>query len=132
MIVDDQKAATAMWRTLLERTGTYVVQEENRGSQAVQAARDFAPDLIVLDVNMPEFDGIDVALSIARDRDLQGTPILFMTSLVSEGEVAQGKRIEGFPCVAKPVTIGRLVSSIEKQLAIRGEDHVRTLVELAA
>jgi CheY-like chemotaxis protein len=132
MIVDDQKAATAMWRKLLERTGTYVVQEENRGSQAVQAARDFAPDLIVLDVNMPEFDGMDVALSITRDRDLQGTPILFMTSLVSEREVAQGKRIDGFPCVAKPITVGGLVSSIEKQLAIRGEDHVRTLVELAA
>ena len=121
-----------MWRTLLEKTGTYIVQEENRGSQAVQAARDFAPDLIVLDLNMPELDGTDVALSIAKDRDLQGTPILFMTSLVSEREAAQGKRIDGFPCVAKPTTVDRLVGSIEKQLAIRDEGHVRTLVERAA
>ena len=132
MIVDDQKAATAMWRTLLEKTGHYVVQEENRGSQAVQAARDFAPDLIVLDLNMPELDGTDVALSIARDRNLQGTPILFMTSLISEREVAQGKRIDGFPCVAKPTTIDGLVNSIERQLALHGEDRVRTLVERAA
>ena len=132
MIVDDQKAATTMWRMLLEKTGTYVVQEENRGSQAVQAARDFAPDLILLDVSMPEFDGTDVALSITRDKDLRETPILFMTSLVSEKEAARGKRIDGFPCVAKPATVDGLVGRIEKELAIRGADHVRTLVELAA
>ena len=132
MLVDDQKAATAMWRTLLEKTGTYVVREENRGSQAVAAARDFAPDLIVLDLNMPEFDGTDVALGISRDKDLQGTPILFMTSLVSESEAAQGKRIDGFPCVAKPTTLDSLVGSIEKHLAFRWQAHVRTLTELAA
>ena len=132
MIVDDQKAATAMWRTLLEKTGTYVVREENRGSQAVETARAFGPDLIVLDLNMPELDGTDVALGISRDKNLQGTPILFMTSLVSAAEAARGKRIDGFPCIAKPTTLGALVGSIEKQLAFRWQDHARTLAELAA
>ena len=121
-----------MWRTLLEKTGSYVVQEENRSSLAVQTARDFAPDLIVLDLNMPELDGTDVALDLSRDKNLRGTPILFMTSLVSEKEAAQGKRIDGFPCMAKPATIGGLIGSIEKHLAIRRQDHVRTLVEMAA
>ncbi len=132
MIVDDQKAATQMWKTLLETTGQYVVQEENRGSRALQTARDFVPDLIVLDLNMPELDGSEVAVGIAADDQLKSTPILFMTSLVSEYEAANGKRIEGYPCVAKPSSIRRLIVNIEKHLACNKRDYVCTLVELAA
>ena len=55
-----------------------------------------------------------------------------MTSLVSASEAARGKRIDGFPCVGKPATLESLVGSIEKHLAFRWPDHVRTLTELAA
>ena len=132
MIVDDQKAATQMWKTLLEMTGSYVVQEENRGSRAVQTARDFAPDLIVLDLNMPELDGSEVAVNFTTDQQLKNTPIVFMTSLVSEDEAASGKQIEGYPCVAKPSTIRGLTRTIEKHLASSPRVHLRTPVELAA
>jgi CheY-like chemotaxis protein len=116
LIVDDLKAATAMWRTLLERTGVYAVKEENRSALAVRTAREFHPDLIVLDVNMPELDGSDVARALAREHTLRTTPIVFMTSLISEEEAAQGKKIEGYPCVAKPGTIAGLIETIEKHL----------------
>ena len=132
MVVDDQKAATAMWRLLLERTGVYVVREENRGRRALASAREFAPDLILLDLNMPDLDGTEVALGVTRDRTLQGTPILFITSLVSESEAAGGKRIDGFPCVAKPISLDVLVASIERQLAFQGRAAVGTLAALAA
>ena len=81
---------------------------------------------------MPDLDGTEVALGISQDRTLQGTPILFITSLVSESEAAWGKRIDGYPCVAKPIGLDALVVSIEKQLAVQGRAAVGTLAALAA
>ena len=132
MIVDDQKAATHLWRTLLEMTGSYVVQEENRSIRALQTAHDFGPDLIVLDLNMPELDGSEVAADMSTDGRLKDTPILFMTSLVSEQEAADGKRIEGYPCIAKTASIDGMIVTIEKHLSGRRSCLARVSGQLAA
>ncbi len=123
---------THLWQTLLKRTGSCVVQEENRGSRALQTGHEFGLDLIVLDLNMPGFDGGDIAAGLSTDRRFKGTPLLFMTSLVSEREVVDGKRIEGHPCIVKPTSIAGLIVNIEKRLAARPARDSRTLAELAA
>jgi CheY-like chemotaxis protein len=86
LVVDDEPALSTLTRMSLEETGLYEVLVENISSRALATARRFKPDIILLDVNMPGKDGGDVAVEIREDGELAGTPILFVTSLVSPEE----------------------------------------------
>ena len=116
LIVDDDKNITHLIKVLLERTGIYVVFEENDALKAAQAARDFKPDVIFLDIEMPERDGGDVAVQIETDLQLQRTPIVFLTALVTKTEAKGGLRIQGRPTLAKPISIPDLINAVEQNL----------------
>ncbi len=117
LVVDDEAGITRTLKLYLEGTGSYEVRTENEGGRAVQAAREFNPDLIMLDLVMPDTDGAMVASELGGDADLQNIPIIFLTALVSKQEVgAHGKDIGGHPFLAKPVDPARVVECIEEQL----------------
>jgi len=67
LIVDNDKNTTHLVKILLEKTGRYVVFEENDSTRAHQTARNFRPDLIFLDVVMPDRDGGEIAAQIRAD-----------------------------------------------------------------
>jgi CheY-like chemotaxis protein len=94
------------------------VLEENDASRAHQTARNFRPDLILLDIVMPETDGGEVAARIQADPELQETPIIFLTALVTKAEAKAGLRIQGHPFLAKPISIPELMNGIEENLAV--------------
>lgn len=68
LVVDDEVVLTKMVKMNLERTGKYEVRTENSGSKALQAVRDFKPDLIFMDVMMPDMSGDEVIAEIREDR----------------------------------------------------------------
>jgi CheY-like chemotaxis protein len=113
-IVDDESGFTHLLKLTLERTGRFIVKEENDGTKAWLAAREFAPDIIFLDVVMPKIDGGDVAQQISSDPLLRHVPIIFLTAIVSEKE--GGHMIGGFPFISKPVSLQALTECIEKHL----------------
>jgi CheY-like chemotaxis protein len=76
LIVDNDKNTTHLVKVLLEKTGRYLVCEENDGDRAHQTAHNFRPDLIFLDVVMPGRDGGDIAAQIRADPELQYTSII--------------------------------------------------------
>jgi CheY-like chemotaxis protein len=108
LIVDDEPTFTRMMRLVLEQTGRYEVCEENKGSQAMVTARLFKPDLILLDVVMPDMDGGDVAAQMQNDAFLKTVPVVFLTALVSERETDQGAVMRGGHRF-----LGKLVSDVE-------------------
>jgi CheY-like chemotaxis protein len=116
LIVDDDPDSTHLVKILLEKTGNYVVLEENDADQAHQSARDFRPDAILLDIMMPNTDGGEVAAQIEADPELRSTPIIFLTALVTEPETKAGLRIEGHRSLAKPINIPQLIDQIEESL----------------
>ncbi|MCZ6760738.1 MAG: response regulator [Gemmatimonadetes bacterium] len=117
LVVDDEAIITRTLKLYLEGTGSYEVRTENEGSHALQAAREFNPDLIMLDLVMPDTDGATLASELRGDSELQNIPIIFLTALVSKQEVgAQGKEIGGHPFLAKPVDPEKVVECIEEQL----------------
>jgi PleD family two-component response regulator len=61
LIVDDDANSTHLVKILLERSGPYLVLEENDATKADQAAHDFKPDVILLDIVMPKMDGGELA-----------------------------------------------------------------------
>ena len=116
LIVDDDREITRLVKILLERTGRYSVLEENDATKAHQSAQDFRADLILLDIMMPEADGGEVAAQIEADPELQRTPIIFLTALVTKPETNTGLLIQGHPSLAKPINIPELISGIEENL----------------
>jgi CheY-like chemotaxis protein len=118
LIVDNDPNTTHLVKVLLEKTGHYLVLEENDATKAHQSARNFRPDLILLDVVMPETDGGEVAARVEADPELHNTPIVFLTALVTRAEAKSGLSIQGHPFLAKPVSIPELINAIEQHLSV--------------
>ncbi|PYJ26798.1 MAG: hypothetical protein DMF24_05255 [Verrucomicrobia bacterium] len=116
LIVDDDRESTHLVKILVEKAGHYLVQEVNEAAKAHQSARNFRPDVILLDIMMPEMDGADVATQIEADPELHTTPIIFLTALVTMPEAKHGLRIEGHRSLAKPINIPELITQIEESL----------------
>ena len=116
LIVDDNSKFTHRVSELLQNTHHYVVCEENDPRRALETARSFHPDLILLDLIMPEADGTEVAAQIASDWMLHSVPIVFVTALITREEARDGRRIEGHRVVAKPTNSSELINVVEKNL----------------
>ena len=121
LIVDDDSNSTHLVKILLERSGPYLVLEENDAAKADQTAHDFKPDVILLDIVMPKIDGGELATQIEADSELRDTPIIFLTALVTHSETKSGLQIQGHPLVAKPISIPELIDAIEKHLPAQAE-----------
>jgi two-component system, OmpR family, alkaline phosphatase synthesis response regulator PhoP len=117
LIIDDETAFTRMVKLNLEKTGEFEVREENRAPNALAAAREFKPHLILLDVIMPTMDGGDVYSQLQRDRQIKTTPVLFLTATVSKNEAGtHGLTSGGALFLAKPVTVEGLIQRIREHL----------------
>jgi two-component system OmpR family response regulator len=116
LIVDDDRESTHLIKILLEKIGRYLVIEENDATKAHQTAKNFRPDVILLDILMPQIDGGEIAAQIDADPELQTTPIIFLTALVTKAEAKAGLRIQGHPILAKPINIPELIKGIEENL----------------
>ena len=115
LLVDDEVGITRALALYLRENGDCDVRVENVGSRALSAAREFHPDLIFLDIVMPDADGAAVAAEIKADSVLHATPIVFLTALVSQRETGGGsKQIGGHPFLAKPVDPDTVLSYITK------------------
>jgi DNA-binding response OmpR family regulator len=118
LVIDDDPKLSDLVRLFLEKTGRFEVCVENRSAQAAAAAREYQPDLIILDVDMPGKDGGDVARELAQEISVQTVPILFCTSLISPAETANGIALRGgMRYLAKPIDAKVLVESVDRVLA---------------
>jgi CheY-like chemotaxis protein len=117
LIVDDEKVTTRLLRMTLEQTKKYEVREVNDSKLVLQAALAFHPDLIVLDVIMPDMDGGDVAAMLKDHPALSKVPVVFLTATVRKSEVdARGGVMGGYPFLAKPASTEAIVEFIDKNL----------------
>lgn len=118
LIIDDEEDFTKLVKMNLEATGKYEVKIENKGALGLEAARQFKPDLILLDILMPDMEGSDVAAQLSEDRETENIPIIFLTAIIKENELKGNDGfIGGRHFVAKPVSADKLIAVIEGELA---------------
>jgi len=86
---------------------------ENKASMALATAKRFKPDLILLDVIMPDMDGGEVASNIIADDNLKRIPIVFLTAALAKNEQTI---ISGYPFIAKPVTADQVLECLQVHL----------------
>jgi len=118
LVVDDNANATRITRLILERTGRYEVRELNDPRVLLDVAREFGPDLFLLDVCMPDTGGSEVAERINSAPDFAATPIVFLTCIVTPSETGKnGTLVIGHhEYMAKPAQPEQLVACIERNL----------------
>jgi len=115
LLVDDEVGITRALALYLQENGDCDVKVENTGSHALATARAFRPDLIFLDLVMPDADGSAVAAAIQTDPILHDTPIVFLTALVSQRETrGAAAQIGGHPFLAKPVDPDVVLAYVDK------------------
>jgi DNA-binding response OmpR family regulator len=108
---------TKMLKLTLEQDGEYEVKVVNKATQAVSDIREFKPDLVLLDIMMPELQGTEIAALMIGDPELCEIKIIFLTALVTKLEApSSGKLIGGRRFLAKPVKAEELLASIEEEL----------------
>ena len=117
LLIDDEAAFTRMVKLNLEAAGKYAVRVVNESPKTQQVANEFQPQIILLDVVMPEADGGDVAIQLRQHRITQDTPIIFVSAMVSRRESGSGLYESGGEhFLAKPVTTETLSNAIESVL----------------
>jgi DNA-binding response OmpR family regulator len=109
LVVDDDPKLSRLVATILDRVGGYDVFEENRPFAVLATARQFRPDLILLDVDMPGKDGGTISREMAGDVALSKVPVLFVTSLISSSESGTHN---GARYLAKPVNPQLLLDTV--------------------
>ena len=120
LIVDDDVRLSMVMKAGLESTGPYEVRVENNPRHARSVALEFRPDILILDVIMPEKDGGVVASEIRADPNLKDTPVIFVTSIVGKEEArAMGGHTGADPVLAKPITLADLTRQIQESLGMK-------------
>ena len=127
LLVDDEKDILEFLSYNLKKVG-YNVFMANNGIDALKIAREVNPDLIVLDVMMPQMDGIQVCEEIRSDKLLQDTFVLFLTARSEEYSELAGFGVGADDYVTKPIKPKLLISRI--QAILRRKNLVSTSNEI--
>jgi len=117
LIIDDEEDFGKMVKLNLERTSEFVVKTETKGANALKTARDFKPDLIFLDVIMPDVDGGEVMAQLKEYNEFKNIPVVFLTAIITDKEASsQDGVVAGRPFLAKPITTAKLIACIKMYL----------------
>jgi signal transduction histidine kinase/DNA-binding response OmpR family regulator len=123
LVVDDHQPVRQLLREEFEGAG-YEVHEAADGAEAVKVAKELQPDLVTLDVMMPELNGFDVAAVLRSDPATMHIPLMVI-SIVDDTERGRQIGVDGY--LTKPVDTGRLLAEAEALIA-QGGSHRRVVV----
>jgi len=115
LIVDDEKEVLFHLKNILKRAG-YEVIATSKGKDAINLAKNLRPDLIILDILMPDVDGGDVAAALSEDSATSAIPIIFLTGILTKAEELQVKTSGKHRVIAKPILPDKLLEIIKQSL----------------
>jgi CheY-like chemotaxis protein len=124
LIIDDEKDLCFLMKANLEKTGRYEVIFSTKAKEGIDLAKSHRPDLILLDVRMPDMDGAEVAQHLNEDEATKEITIVFLTALAipmaflmnilkDETLKQDSEQREGYYFIQKPVTLEELVGRLD-------------------
>ncbi len=122
LVVDDEPDVTDLLTYTFKGKG-FDVEAVNNPMASVGLARTFLPDIIILDVMMPELSGIQICRMLRADPTLKRVPIIFLTAKAEEGDRIQGLESGADDYVAKPFSTKELVLRVQSILRRTTEDQ---------
>jgi DNA-binding response OmpR family regulator len=119
LVVDDDPEVMVLLRLALKGAGFSVASAKD-GVGALKQARSLLPELILLDVVLPELDGFSVCETLRRDRDTAHIPIIMLTGLSSELNRYAGLDCGADDYLAKPIDLQQLLGRVQKLIGRLG------------
>ena len=118
LAVDDDEAILEMLVELLERDGRFEVRSTNNGFDAGMMVKDYRPDLIVLDVMLPDINGREVCQRVRSDRSMDDVRIICISGMVEEDRVGELKVAGADDFMHKPFEVEKLIERMCELLDI--------------
>ncbi|MBD3272273.1 MAG: response regulator [Elusimicrobia bacterium] len=115
LIVDDEETTVQLIEFILEKNG-FITHSAENGKQALACAKHEHPDAILLDIMMPGMDGLEVCAALKADESLKDIPIIFLTALGQETDVARGLKLGAQSYVTKPFNPSDLLHQVKLAL----------------
>ncbi|MBA4790171.1 MAG: response regulator [Rhizobiales bacterium] len=113
MIVEDNELNMKLFHDLLEAHGYRTVETRN-GIEAMGLAREHMPDLILMDIQLPEVSGLEVTKWLKADPELKGIPVVAVTAFAMKGDE---ERIRAGGCEAylsKPISVAKFLATVKE------------------
>ncbi|MCI0405879.1 MAG: response regulator [candidate division Zixibacteria bacterium] len=111
LVVDDEPEITEIVQAFLENVG-YQVMAENSSVMGVERARNFKPDLILLDISMPHMDGYDVCKELKKSKVTSGIPVVFLSGKDAKEDGGRSFQSGGDMYIKKPFSCERLLDIV--------------------
>ena len=111
LVVEDNELNMKLFHDLLEASGYNILQTRN-GLEAIDIAREHKPDLILMDIQLPEVSGLEVTKWIKEDDDLRAIPVIAVTAFAMKGDeerIRQGG-CEGY--LSKPISVASFIQTV--------------------
>ena len=115
LIVEDNELNMKLFRDLLEAHG-YQTLESRDGIEALKVARDERPDLILMDIQLPEVSGLEVAKWIKEDESLKNIPIIAVTAFAMKGDEEKIREGGCEAYISKPISVVKFLQTIDGYL----------------
>ena len=115
MIVEDNELNMKLFNDLLEANG-YITIKTRNGLEALDLARKHKPDLILMDIQLPEVSGLEVTKWLKEDDELRHIPVIAVTAFAMKGDE---ERIRSGGCeayISKPISVGSFVETIKSYI----------------
>ena len=129
LCVDDEVNNLKVLRVALQ--GTYDLLFAKSGKEALALASERQPDLILLDVMMPEMDGFEVCRRLKQDAQLAAVPVIFVTALQDEADEEVGLECGAVDYITKPISTAIVKARVKNHLSlVRVDELQRTRLEI--
>ena len=121
LVVEDNELNLKLFCDLLRAHG-YETEPVRDGREAVARARAFAPDLVVMDIQMPWISGLELIEQMKGDEELRATPIMAVTAYAAKGDEERIRDAGAEGYVSKPISLMRFIEAVRSLLAAAEED----------
>lgn len=113
LIVEDNELNMKLFRDLLEAHGYQTIQTRE-GMEALKLARTHAPDLILMDIQLPEVSGLEVTKWIKEDEDLRRIPVIAVTAFAMKGDEQKIREGGCEAYIAKPISVSNFIETVQR------------------
>ena len=116
LIVEDNELNMKLFNDLLE-AHDYKILQTRDGMEALKIAREHKPDLILMDIQLPEVSGLEVTKWIKEDENLKSIPVIAVTAFAMKGDEEKIREGGCEAYIAKPISVGHFLETVQKFLS---------------
>ena len=115
LVVEDNELNMKLFHDLLEAHGYNILQTKD-GMEALRMAREHKPDLILMDIQLPEVSGLEVTKWIKEDDDLKSIPVIAVTAFAMKGDEEKIREGGCEAYIAKPISVTNFLETVQRFL----------------